>query len=134
METPESINLPSGAKLLLVAAPFADAKDLYQAMLREVKGMKLDPREEIDVNFFKDIFCAGFSSKEIEQCLWKCFTRCLIDNSKITTDTFEPVDKRDDYFMVCFEIAKVNIMPFTKSLYAQYAHIFQQLKAKKGPA
>lgn len=134
METPESIKLPSGATLLLVVAPFADSKDLYQAMLREVKGMKLDPKEEIDANFFKDLFCAGLSSKEIEACLWKCISRCLIDNTKITPDTFEPIDKRDDYLTVCFEIAKANVMPFTKSLYAQYSHILELLKTQKGPA
>ncbi len=134
METPKEIKLPSGAVLYVHPAPFANSRDLYQAMLKEVKGMKLDPKEEVDVNFFKDLFCVGFSSKEIEACLWKCFERCLINKTRISEDYFEPVEKRDDYFMVCFEIAKENILPFTKSLYAKYDHILDLLKTQKGPA
>jgi len=129
------VKLPSGAELLIVVAPFADSKALYQAMLREVKSMKMDPNAEIDVNFFKEIFCAALSSKEIEECLWVCFKRCLINGTdKVTEEYFEKTENRDDYFAICFEVAKENVLPFTKSLYAQYAHIFEQLKVLKGPA
>lgn len=133
-EVIKTVKLPSGSELYIHAAPFAESRDLYQALLKEVKSMKLDPKEEVDVNFFKDLFCAGFSSKEIEEKLWKCMSRCLIDKSKITEEYFEPVAKRDDYFAVCFEVARENILPFTKSLYAKYAHILEQLKTPKGPA
>jgi hypothetical protein len=129
------VKLPSGAELHIVAAPFVDSKNLYQAMLREVKGMKFDANEKVDVNFFKDLFCAGFASKEIEDALWTCFARCLINKEKITEETFEPVPRRDDYFAVCFEVAKENVMPFTKSLYAQYSHILDLLTVvEQGPA
>lgn len=134
MSEQRTVKLPSGATLLLQSAPFAEAKALYQAMLKELKLVRLDEKAEVDVNFFKDLFCAGFASLEVEEALWKCIERCLYDKSKIIQETFEPLKNREDYFTVCFEVAKENVMPFTKSLYAQYNSILDLLKAKKGPA
>jgi len=126
------IDLPSGAKLKVTPAPFKDAKALYQACLEELKGLNLDPKQEIDANFFKGLFCVGFSSQKIEAALYKCFQRCTYNGNRIVDDSiFEDVDARDDYFMVCFEVAKANIMPFTKSLSAKYAHILGELTTKK---
>lgn len=126
------ITLPSGAELKITLSPFSVSKDLYQALLKELKALKLDPKAEVDVNFFKDLFCAAFTSKEVETALKKCFEKCIYNDSRITNvdDIFENENARDDYFTVCFEVAKANIMPFTKSLYAQYSHIFEMLKTK----
>lgn len=123
----EEIKLPSGAKLRLSPAPFTAAKDLYQAVLSEMKGLEVNAKDEMDVNFFKNIVCSGFSSKEIEDKLWVCLERCLYDGSKITEETFEPIKAREDYFTVQFEVAKVNLMPFMKSLYAKYKEVFDGL-------
>ena len=128
----KEVELPSGAKLKIGLAPFAEGRDLYQAMLSEMKGLSFDGEKEIDHNFLKDLFCIGMSSKNIEEKIWKCMSRCLYNGEKVTTDVFEPVEARNDYFMVMFEVAKENLMPFTKSLYAQYEHIFQMLM-KKNP-
>jgi hypothetical protein len=46
---------------------------------------------------------------------------------KIVEDTFEPAEARDDYLKVMFEIAKENVLPFTKSLYAEYSPILESL-------
>ena len=121
------IKLPSGAELEISPAPFADAKALYQAFLSEGKGLELDGSKEIDHNFMKDIFCAALSSPLIEEKLWECMKRCRYNKEKLVEDIFEPVESRDDYFTVMFEVAKENILPFTKSLYAQYKHIFEML-------
>lgn len=128
----QKVTLPSGAILEIGLSPFASSKALYQACLEEGKGLELDPKAEVDANLFKDIFCVGLSSKKIEACLWKCMEKSLYNEMKITEDTFEPVEARDDYLTVCFEVAKANIMPFTKSLYAQYSPILAMLK--KDPA
>lgn len=123
------VTLPSGSTLKITPAPFPEARALYQAVVEEMKGLKLDPEAEIDVNFYKDVFCVGLSSKKIEAALWKCMERSLINDLKITADTFEPVEKRDDYLTVCFEVAQENIRPFTKSLFAQYGHIFAMIQS-----
>jgi len=127
------VKLPSGAELKVSMAPFADSKDLYQAFLTECSVLNFDGAQEMDFNFFKDIFCIGLSSKLIEEKLWVCMGRCLYNGVRITPDTFEPAKARDDYGTVMIEIAKENIEPFTKSLYAQYSHIIGELLNKENP-
>jgi hypothetical protein len=110
------MKLPSGAELRITLAPFSDANALLQVALEELKNLKMAYSTEIDTNFIKDIICAGLSSKKFEAALWKCMERALYNNLKITEQTFEPAEARQDYFMVCFEVAKENIVPFTKTL------------------
>src|ERR1700693_2374718 len=97
----EDITLPSGAELKITHAPFSDSKALYQAVLEELKGMRLDPNADVDANLYKDIFCTGFASKKIEAALDQCMKRVHYNGAKITTATWEPVEAREDYFSVC---------------------------------
>lgn len=124
----EPIKLPSGAELKITLAPFADAKSLYQAVLEEMKCLKIDAATEIDVNLFKDLFCYGFSSKKVETALEQCMKRCLINGIKIDKDTFEAEDLRQDYLIVCIEVVKANILPFLKPLFAQYNQLTQVIQ------
>ena len=120
------VKLPSGAILKINLAPFAESKALYQAVLSEGKGIELSIATDT-VTLYKQFFCVGFSSPEIERCLWKCMERCTYNGGKgdlkIDEDTFEPVEARDDYMSVCIEVGKENILPFMKSLYAEYKQI-----------
>lgn len=125
----KSITLPSGAKLDITVSPFAISRALYQAVLEECKALKLDPKAEIDVNLWKDLFCTMMSSPRIQAALDECMKRVIYNGRKIDADTFEPVEARDDYFTVCIEVAKENILPFTKSLFAQYGAILEKLGA-----
>lgn len=120
----KEVKLPSGAILKIGLPPFAVSRDLYQAVLEEAKGILIGSKTEM-ASVYKDLFCIGFSSKKIEACLWKCFEHCQYNNGqtgdlKIDKDTFEPEAARDDYMTVCMEVAKENIHPFAKSLYAEY--------------
>lgn len=123
-----TVDLPSGARLKISLSPFAVARDLYQAALEELKHLKLDPEAEVDANFYKDLFCTGLASKKIEKAIWKCMEKALYNDLKITEDTFEPEEARDDYFAVMFEVAKVNIHPFAKDLSAKYGHLLALVK------
>lgn len=120
------VKLPSGAVLKVAPAPFADSKSLYQAILREAKGLVISTKMEVS-SIYKDLFCMGFSSEEIEQRLWVCMKRCTYNSGKgdfkIDDQTFEPVASRDDYMTVCMEVAKENCLPFVKSLYAEYQRL-----------
>lgn len=115
------IKLDSGAELKITPAPFADAKALYQAFLEEIKDLKLDPAAEVDVNFFKGLFCAGFSSKKVDAALEACMKRVTYNGVKITPDIFEAAENRSDYMQVALEVAKENLQPFTKNLFARFA-------------
>jgi hypothetical protein len=125
----KEVKVPSGAELKITLAPFSESKALFQAVTEEVKSLKLDPNAEVDVNFWKDIFCLGISSKRIEQALEPCLKRSTYNGLKIDKDTFESPESREDYLTVCYEVAKENLLPFTKSLYAQYAPILEKLKS-----
>lgn len=126
----KEVTLPSGAILKITLAPFADSKALYQAFMREAKGVKLSTTDEV-ANVLKDLICVALSSSEIESRIWDCLKRCTLNTGagdlKIESATFEPAERRDDYWGVCIEVAKENILPFGKSLYAEYLPIFQKM-------
>jgi hypothetical protein len=119
----KEVTCPSRAILKVNLAPFKDAKALYQSVLKEARGVSMESGTEMAV-VVKDMICAGFSSLEVERCLWECLKRCTYDSGKgdlkIDDGTFEPEASRDDYIFVCVEVAKENIFPFVKSLYAEY--------------
>lgn len=121
------MKLPSGAELKVTLSEFMVSKALYQAIAEEAKSLKLDPKAEVDVNLYKDLFCSALSSKRIEECLWECMKRATYNGVKITPDVFEPEDARDDYIVVCMEVARINVLPFMKSLYAQFSTVLPEL-------
>jgi hypothetical protein len=127
LDNSEKIEMPSGAQLAITLAPFADAKALYQAVLEELKTLKIDDQQEIGANIFKDLFCLGFSSKKIDACLDKCFQRVTYNDLKIDKDTWEKAEARGDYLKACIEVAKANLLPFVKSLSAEYSTVFQSI-------
>lgn len=133
------VKLPSGATLKVAPAPFAASKALYQALLKEMKGISVSGKGELG-DLIKNVFCAGFSSPEIEACLWKCMAHSLYDNGKdqrkVDADTFEPVEARQDWTVVCIEVAEENVTPFGKSLmqlYFQYLASAESTQASRPP-
>lgn len=121
--------LPSGSKLEITPAPFKDAKRLYQAVATELLRINIDPEADI-THLIKNVICISVASPAIEAALEPCLRRCTYNGPKITDATFETVQAREDYIDVCFEVAKENVGPFTKSLFAQ----FKGLSAALGQA
>lgn len=126
------VTLPSGATLKVTPSAFAVSKALYQAVLSELKGVPVSASTDHPA-LFKDLMCTGFSSPAIEACLSECFKKCTYNCGKgdmrIDADTFEPVENRDDYIMVCFEVAKENVFPFLKSLYAEFQRVMKTFES-----
>ena len=108
----KELTLTSGKKLEINDAPFAEAQELFEAVLEELRGIPMDGSAEMDANFYKDIFCTGFYSKKIKAALWKCMNRCLYDGVKVVPATFEPVEARADYLSVCYEVMAENLSHF----------------------
>lgn len=123
-----SITCPSGATLVVAPAPFAVSKALYQALLREIRGITFATGFEL-ANVFKDALCAGFSSPDVDRTLAECMKRCTYNTLKIDDTTFEPVEARGDYILVCMEVVRENVGPFMKSLYAEF--VKAQAEAEK---
>lgn len=115
----KEVQLPSGNVLMVDAAPFKDARRLYQAIGGEFLQVNLFDKDDWS-NTVKNVLCAGASSLAIEKALEPCLKRCTYNGLKITEETFEPVAAREDYFDICVEVTKENVGPFTKSLFAQF--------------
>lgn len=132
----KEVVLPSSAVLKIYDIPFAPAKALYQALLRELKSVEVSSKKEL-ISLYKDLFTYGFSSQEIEKCLWECIKMCTYNSGagelKITQQTFEPISAREDYMAVCMEVGKEVIAPFTKSLYAEYEQLFSLIMKAESP-
>lgn len=124
----KKFTLPSGAELQVTMGSFVESKNLYQAILKEAKDLKISDEMEIDSNFLKDIVCSLLSSKEIEECIETLLKRCTYDKSKITEDTFEDENARQDYYDVIRYVTEVNVYPFVKGLLQKYGAILGKLK------
>jgi hypothetical protein len=111
----KEVILPSGAKLLITLPPFDVSKALYQAVLKELRGLEVRVDMQLG-NLWKELFCIGFSSPEIETALWKCFEKCNYNNVRLRKELFESEEARGDYIQICVEVAAENIAPFVKSL------------------
>lgn len=121
------LTLQSGAVLRIQPAPFRAAKRLFDALALEIKDAKMDPKEEIDVNFIKGILLGAVASPKVEEALWPCLVNCIYNDHKITTETFENSDARVDFLEICYEVGKENVFPFMKNLYSKYSPILQGL-------
>lgn len=122
------VKLPSGAVLKVQPTTFVQAKALNQELLKSLRTVPLTSTNEVG-EMVKNLFTTGFSSPEIEKRIWDCFDRCLYNDHKITQDTFEPAEARQDYVVVCYEVAKENILPFVKSLLPEYKKAVEVLTA-----
>lgn len=123
------MKLPSGRELEITLADFATSKALYMALADEARHLKIAAETDLDVNLIKDALCAALASPTIEKALHKCMGRVTIDKLKVdVVTTFEAEEFRGDYFVVCFEVAKANLLPFTKSLSAKLDLLSERLK------
>lgn len=118
----KEVTLPSGKILSIQLAPFEDSRELQSAVLDELKGVEVNVSGQME-NLAKNLFCSAFSSKRVEKALHKCMERALYDGIKISRDTWEPAEARGDYMQACVEVAKENLLPFVKSLFAEYGHL-----------
>ena len=126
------IELSSGAKVEITLAEFEVSKALYQAVLEETQSVEMSGGVELDFNFGKDVLCLLLSSKKVERCLWECMKRATYNGLKIDKDTFEPEAARGDYLEVCYEVAKANILPFVKNLFARFSPYLEMIKGSLG--
>jgi hypothetical protein len=117
--------LKSGAELEITMASFRDAKELFECIAKELRNNEidiktLDLKKEIDgglINSFKNIILDILTSKTIEEALNKCFCRALYNNKKINSDLFDTDTKaREDYYIICWEVARYNLIPFLKGI------------------
>jgi hypothetical protein len=105
VEKSTKVALPSGAELEIRLSEFAVAWDLLQTLIAQTGDDKL--------SYMKII-----ANKEVEKKVIACLGVCQYNKLKISDvkETFEKEEARQDYITVLFEVAKENILPFTKAL------------------
>lgn len=108
--------LPSGAELTVNVAPFKDSKFLFQVMAKEWRG--INPAVMVSGEGMSQMFLSAFSSLDVEKALWPCMGRSLYNGEKITPETFEKEEARQDFIPACLEVVAENITPFTKGLFS----------------
>jgi hypothetical protein len=135
MEIREVI-LPSGAVLKINPAPYSPAKQLFVACMKEIKAVDLgnDINADLGLNLIKDLFCSAISSPEIEKAMIPCLKAALYNELPISDKTFEPVEARQDYFQVMYEVAKENVLPFfPKNLLSQLSESMKKSQGSSNP-
>lgn len=127
MEKNIEVTLPSGKILKVTAAPFAEAKDLYESMLEQLSDLKIESNTEM-LAIYKDLFCKTFSNKRVAKALEACLKRSTYDNKRIDDTVFEPLDAREDYILVLWEVAQHNLAPFMKNLSAVFSLMAEKVQ------
>lgn len=121
-----TVKLPSGNSLTIHPAPFKLAKALYLAVIEETKNVEISSKSDM-VGIFRGIFLGGLASPRIDAALGSCLAYAIYNELKIDADTFEKVERREDYPTVCLEVAYENVYPFLKNLSAQYSLMLEKL-------
>ena len=119
----DPITLKNGALLTVSLAPFADANRLLKAIARELALVNFDlgnlDLKEIsgkDINVLKNAVFQLVQSDAVEAAVLKCAEKCLYNNERITADTFNTEDARQNYLRVVWEVIKANLSPFFAGL------------------
>ena len=129
----------NGAEIKIDVAPFKDAIALKNVVFGSLAETGIDIssldlktlnlKTEIDQNVIDTIMKPLLkvdSSPEFYFAIFKCMNRCLYNGSKITEETFEPIEARGDYYLILLEVLKANLLPFIKELVSA---IFQAKKS-----
>lgn len=119
------VSLPSGAELEMTLAPFMEGERLFSATAECLKSVKLDGNADMrdvvgDLNGLKDMFLTCLTSQSMKEAILACLKRCTYNKQRITSwDIFDDIKAREDYLMVCWEVVKFNLTPFTKNLFTK---------------
>jgi len=118
-----NVTLKSGHVLEMQMAPFSTGMKLVKALSNELKTVNIDlgsvSVESIsggDFNTIKNLTLQLIGSDAVERCVFECLGRCLLDDQKITPDTFNNPDMRGDYLPAAWEVTKFNVAPFFEGL------------------
>lgn len=129
----KKVSLPSGAELEMTLAPFLEGRKLFTVTADCLKSVKIDGQAEIsdltsNVNSLKDAFLACLTSPAMEDAILSCLKRCTYNKQRITSwDIFDKEEARQDYLIVCWEVCKFNLAPFTKSLFAKLSGLIKEI-------
>ena len=136
--------LESGSKIEVQRASWEVCNRLMKAVMREVEtinirlgatpGMKSLAELQINddvLNTIKNVATRLIASDAVEAILWECFKVVTYNDARITRDTFEPEEARQDYLPLLKEVLEYNLAPFFKSLGSMWSGISQNTPGQK---
>jgi len=114
----------NGAEIKINVADFITSMKLKKAVVEAVKDSGVDIAG-IDMGNLKagtidsifQIILAADCSDKVEEAIFKCLNRCLYNSEKITKDTFESLDARENYYEIVIACLKDNLSPFFAPLF-----------------
>lgn len=124
----KKIQLPSGAQFEMTMLPFLEGRKLYKAVVKALKDVHIDINTDIkDINALKDAFVEITTNEIVETEVLNALKRCTYNNDRILSwDFFDDINKRQDYFIVGWEVLKFNLYPFASRLFARLSTLLSQ--------
>tara|TARA_R110000744_G_scaffold185884_2_gene305276 strand:- start:1242 stop:1661 length:420 start_codon:yes stop_codon:yes gene_type:complete len=127
---------PSGAKVVVNPADWESTISLQSAISKDIAGNKfsLGMKNEEGEQDFSDLVRVAFSisgSSDVREALYSCLSRCTRSGEKITKETFEEVEARQDFIQICIECAKINLSPFQVGLRFAFSQGLQMMVSPK---
>ena len=124
MDNMKEIKGNNNSVIKIGVAPWQDAVRLKNAVSRDLAkvGIDLDGitlKTEINAALIQKLikpFMTIDSSEEFNTAVFKCMTRCTYNDDRITEQTFENVEAREDYYLIMLQVLTVNLAPFFKGL------------------
>lgn len=131
------VSLPSGAELEMTLAPFMEGERLFSATANCLKSIKVDGNTDVEdltsnLNTLKDAFLSCLTSQAMKDAILACLKRCTYNKQRIASwDIFDDIKAREDYLMVCWEVCKFNLAPFTKNLFSKFTTLIENTKTNQ---
>ncbi len=98
----------------LLRVALTDTKTEEDKTKRRAALLTIIGNEEVDT--LKNLLMQLGGSPRLEGVIFDCLISCTYNGVKITKDTFEPEDARADFYPLVWEVLKLNLRPFFKSL------------------
>jgi hypothetical protein len=114
----------NGANITINASSFGDALLLKKEAVKIIKKSNIDIAS-IDLDFKNlkiiiNILLEADSNDDFEKAVFNCLKRCKYNDLKITRDTFEEIEARENYYEIVTKCIIENLGPFIKPLVSLY--------------
>jgi hypothetical protein len=119
----------NGANITINASSFGDALLLKKEAVKIIKKSNIDIAS-IDLDFKNlkieaiqkiiNILLEADSNDDFEKAVFNCLKRCKYNDLKITRDTFEEIEARENYYEIVTKCIIENLSPFIKPLVSLY--------------
>ena len=113
----------NGAAIKINVADFMTSMKLKKAVVEAVKesgtdiaNIDLDNLKAGAIDSILQVILSCDSSEKVNEAIFKCLARCTYNSEKITKDTFEPLEARENYYEIVIACLKENLSPFFNPL------------------